>query len=768
MGFIFEPDWVFQRRTSWRWRWSVGLAKNLFTSQFRWLSALPLLVVIAAMAMIAISTLANAESRNGGAREDLFDFFARISPAEDAPSPFHVVTIDEESVKRVGPWPWPRSLIAELVDGAGEAGAKAVVYVEPIDVKDPLSPETIGEFWLSGRRDDALARQLALLPGTDLMLARSLSGVEGAVAIAPNVGALRLARADAQQSALITIEGSRSDYLALPGAALRNPIKDALSSAATVTVASLPVDRDGVFRASPLLWSVNGAPAPSTALEAARLASDGAAATALAAPTGVSTVGQTIDSVALGDRRFAVDDMTSLRFYPPRKLNVAATPAWRILQTESPGAQIAGKVVLIGVDKNVGAPVRAARGSFAPVELHALLASQVYAGAGAKRPGWIGYLEALGVMIFGAAAVMWSQRQDFWRAVAIAVFASGALFAMSFAAFSQAHLLVDPIPASLALFLGAFSVAGGRSLGVVLKDDSVRGSFQGTLPEDAMKKLREDGATEILNGVRRDVTILACELSILDEDLDKLADRADEVANVIAAACQNLKSAIIETGGAAEQAEGGKVYAYFNAPLQSADHVRTGCSAALRLVESMDKINAELDASSRLSGVQVHLAIGVATGECFAGPMGHGRSNRYSVIGQPVEMAAFLRRQAIKYGPAIICDEPVYRRTHHHFAFLELDRLRPHGQDRAFAIHALVGNPFLKSSKGYRSLEDAHRKMLAAYRDGDFNAARNYLAEARRSPGAKIALFDLYEERLNHRSGAEAPSNWDGVQSVTI
>jgi adenylate cyclase len=283
-----------------------------------------------------------------------------------------------------------------------------------------------------------------------------------------------------------------------------------------------------------------------------------------------------------------------------------------------------------------------------------------------------------------------------------------------------------------------------------------------------MKRVREEGASDVLEGSLRPLTVLSCELSLLEDDIARLADTPGDVTNLIALGCVHLKKAIIETGGAADQAEGGRILAYFNAPLENADHVRDACSAALRLIESMDKVNAEIENSPRLRGVQLRLAIGVATGDCYVGPMGHGRNNRYSAVGKPVELASFLSRQAAVYGPAIICDESVHRKTNHHFAFLELDRLKETGSDRPFSIFALVGNPFIKSSKGFRALEEAHRQLLAAYREGDWMTARSSLLKARQSPGSKIALFDLYESRIQKMMNDNASDHWDGAQTVTF
>ncbi|MEO0880547.1 MAG: CHASE2 domain-containing protein, partial [Pseudomonadota bacterium] len=666
---------------------------------------------------------------------------------------------------------------AELVAAADAAGAKGVILAEPVDAPDPLSPEVIGAFWLDGVRDSTLARQLDLLPSTDATLAAALAKTNGAAAIASAVRRRTAAaggyeRADAQRVRWLTVAGDGGDYVSLPKATQRFPVNAALAANTGLAVIGLAPDGDGVVRRITPLWSVDGVPAPAVAVEAARLASLGGdqngAVVISADESAVNAAGRPLQAVTVGAARQPVADGASLRYYGPRRLDVASTPALRLLDGRGTNSQLREKVILIGLDRELTETIPFARGRFSPAEAHALIADQFHFGRLVKRPGWLGYLEAISVMALGAGAIMWAQRNDFWRALGLATLAASLLFLVSFLMFSWNTLLFNPLPGALALVLGAFSVAGGRSLGVVLRDDNVRGAFQGALPEPAMKIIREDGASAILNGARRPVTVLACELRLLDEDLEKLSAHPDDVANMMAAASNSLRNAIIETGGAADQADGGKIYAYFNAPLENADHIDAACSSAMRLVESMDKTNAELEASTRTRGVQIHLAIGIATGDCFVGPMGHGRHNRYSALGPALDMAAFLRKQAEFYGPAIICDEAVYRHTHHHFAYLELDRLRINNADAPTSIYALVGNPFIKSSKGYRQLEETHRALLAAYRSGDWLTARSKLNEAKKSPGAAIALFDIYEERLATMADADAPENWDGALEVSV
>src|SRR4029450_4738584 len=70
-----------------------------------------------------------------GLRLATFDEFQRIRPATWRDAGVRIVDIDDESLARIGQWPWPRDKIAELLLRVGDAG-RAVgafdgVFAEP-------------------------------------------------------------------------------------------------------------------------------------------------------------------------------------------------------------------------------------------------------------------------------------------------------------------------------------------------------------------------------------------------------------------------------------------------------------------------------------------------------------------------------------------------------------------------------------------------------------------------------------------------------------
>src|SRR5690606_24640868 len=58
----------------------------------------------------------------------VFDSYQRLQPRQETRAPVVVVDIDEESIRALGQWPWPRDVLAEMVDRLGELGAATIAF----------------------------------------------------------------------------------------------------------------------------------------------------------------------------------------------------------------------------------------------------------------------------------------------------------------------------------------------------------------------------------------------------------------------------------------------------------------------------------------------------------------------------------------------------------------------------------------------------------------------------------------------------------------
>ena len=92
------------------------------------------------VAMLALGVLAPGEL--AGVRNFSFDAYQRIKPRVWSPeTPVRIVDIDDESLRRLGQWPWPRSRLAQVVKQASDEGAATIAFDMAFSEPDRLSPE---------------------------------------------------------------------------------------------------------------------------------------------------------------------------------------------------------------------------------------------------------------------------------------------------------------------------------------------------------------------------------------------------------------------------------------------------------------------------------------------------------------------------------------------------------------------------------------------------------------------------------------------------
>jgi adenylate cyclase len=88
-----------------------------------------------------------------------FDIFQILEPREATQRPVVIVDIDEDSLRKLGQWPWPRTRVAELVTRLTEAGALVIGFDVVFSEPDRLSPGVAADAFATSTR--RLARSCA-------------------------------------------------------------------------------------------------------------------------------------------------------------------------------------------------------------------------------------------------------------------------------------------------------------------------------------------------------------------------------------------------------------------------------------------------------------------------------------------------------------------------------------------------------------------------------------------------------------------------------
>lgn len=170
-----------------------------------------------------------------------------------------------------------------------------------------------------------------------------------------------------------------------------------------------------------------------------------------------------------------------------------------------------------------------------------------------------------------------------------------------------------------------------------------REQYRSVLNKVVSKDVAEElmkGAVE-LGGENRDVTVLFADIRGFTPLTEGMAPQ--EVIELLNELMEHLATAVDAEEGVVDKFIGDEVMAIFGAPVAQPDHALRAVSAALRMREGIDRLNAlRVAKGSRPVGV----GIGIASGEAVAGNMGSRDRLNYTVLGATVNLASRLTSAA--------------------------------------------------------------------------------------------------------------------------
>ena len=136
----------------------------------RWLGIVPWAVLGLALFM----QWADPGSILAGLRNQVFDYYQRQQPRPYTETPVRYVDIDEESLRRIGQWPWPRTTLAKMTGTLSDAGAAVIAFDIVFPEPDRTSPDLIAKSLPQDETWATTRTQLEQLPNNDVAFAETL------------------------------------------------------------------------------------------------------------------------------------------------------------------------------------------------------------------------------------------------------------------------------------------------------------------------------------------------------------------------------------------------------------------------------------------------------------------------------------------------------------------------------------------------------------------------------------------------------------------
>lgn len=579
-------------------------------------------------------------------RNAQFDLFQRWQPRPYVEAPVKIIDIDDESLKRVGQWPWPRTQIASLVERLRGGGAAAIgfdiVFAEP----DRTSPELISSLW---QVDQDLADRLARLPNHDEVLAASLR--PGGVVLG-----FALEGTQAASAAEHPISDTPYRFIMLGGTDLStlhsfNHAIHALPALAEAAagrgaLAFVP-DGDGVVRRLPMVLRLQGELIPSLVAEVLRVGQDETNHVLTVSPE----KGVGIEAFRTGLVSVPTTASGEVWIHYSEPVPERYIPAWRVLAGEVDATSLAGNIVLVGASAKGLQDLRfTPLGRIVPgVEIHAQALEQILTGRALSRPAWALALEAIFLALSIAVVSLLAMRGEALIAATLTAIGLTALSWGGWIAFTEHGLLLNVIAPMLMIAVAFMITSLIHHFYSESQQRWIKTAFSRYVSPNLVNYLVEHPGQLGLGGERRDCSFVFTDLAGFTSLMEKI--ELDAAVGMLNAYIDGLIAIAFKHEGTLDRIVGDAVAIMFSAPVTQSDHCERAVQCAL-----------EMDAFAQAYSQRIHdqggtfgvTRIGVHTGSVIVGNFGGSTIFDYRALGDPVNTAARLEG-ANKYLGTRVC-----------------------------------------------------------------------------------------------------------------
>jgi len=691
-----------------------------------------------------------------------FDLFQVLRPREQKVRPVVIVDIDEASLREIGQWPWPRTVIADLVTRLRAAGAVAVgfdvIFAEP----DRMSPAVAaGSF----RGLDAETREkLAALPSNDAVFAEAIKKAGGIVVgeTAASQAAPRAEGENAPQTGFAIVGPNPRPFLVTFPGLLRNipPIEQA---AAGRGMFSIDPEPDGIVRRVPVVMEAQGQLAPALTMEMLRVVSRAGAILIRADRAGVKTV-------AVPGLEVPTDGRGRFWVYFNKRDPARSVSATDVLNGRVAPDRLRGRLVLIGTSATGLLDIKTTpvQPDMPGVEVHAQILENILTKSLLASPGYAIGAEIIAAVVFGLAIIVAAPMLPAAIVVALGAILIAGLIGISWYFFVGHHLLIDftyPLISCWLIYLVLTFVNYFREQ---QQRQQIRSAFGFYLSPPLVEQLARSPEKLVLGGEERRMTILFSDVRGFTTISEHYKDDPQGLTHLMNRFLTPLTNAIIERKGTIDKYIGDAIMAFWNAPVDDDEHEANACDAALEMLARAEVLNGELKREAETAGgvyMPLRIGIGLNSGPCVVGNMGSDFRFNYSVLGDTVNLASRLESRTKDYRLSLVIGSRTADRAKEKFATMEIDLIQVKGKKQPELVFTVLGRAEVIEDPRCDELRDLNTQMLAAYRKQQWDESERLIERCRKLAGGfgVDGLFEMYKERIAVYRAEPPPPDWTGV-----
>tara|TARA_Y100000741_G_C18259469_1_gene560090 strand:- start:1599 stop:3791 length:2193 start_codon:yes stop_codon:yes gene_type:complete len=685
-----------------------------------------------------------------------FDTFQQLYPREKMQDdPVVLIDIDDESLNRYGQWPWPRNLVAELVNQTYYSLATGfdIVFAEP----DRTGSSQLKRTYQS---NPSMISALESVQDHDEIFSRSIED-HGTVVLglAPNNNGV--SEFNQMKSGLVLQGDDPKQFLnQYSGVESNIEILENVSSG----LGSMSIgNNDSIVRTIPTFELIGDQLLPSFPLEVLRVAvgantyqiksSNASSEQAFGEATG-------INHVKLGNLVMPTNPDGSLWIYSTETDNMNIIPAWQVLDGAIDPEFFDGKITVVGTSASGLFDLRssALEKNIPGVTIVAQFIQQIVSGTFLQRPDWVGGLELISGLLLSIVITLAIQRFGPIGGLVIFLTGVGSIYIGSYYLFMDQRFLVDPISPTVICLIAYLVITFFNFLFTELERSKVRTAFSQYLAPAMVDRLAESSESLVLGGETKEMTMLFSDIRGFTGISEQYKDDPEGLTQLINKLLSVLSDEILLTEGTIDKYMGDCIMAFWNAPTDQPEHASLAVKAAMEMGRAMQKLNEELAAEGKKT---MAVGIGINTGDCVVGNMGSTQRFDYTVLGDTVNLASRLEGQSGEYGFQIIAGADTVKSLSGYEIF-ELDLLAVKGKTEPVTIFTIFedAQSDIDDADVFRA---AHQEFLKAYRAQDWDAAMKHINRYQKEVPSFNHYYDLFAARIKSLQKNPPGSDWTGV-----
>ena len=322
----------------------------------------------------------------------------------------------------------------------------------------------------------------------------------------------------------------------------------------------------------------------------------------------------------------------------------------RIDYADKDWSSMKGKIVFIGTTFKGSTFVLTPNGLKNTHEIMAMSTETLLSGKFITRPTWALYTEfavmIVGMMIF----LLLIPRLGILLSLVPFIIYNAFIILSSFYLFSKYLYLTNwsyPVIMGFIVFSHLIYNNFVRENRLKLQ---IKKQFEHYLSPDMVKKLQDNPSLLKLGGETRELTFLFCDIRGFTPISEKYKSDPQGLTKLINSFLTPMTDIILKSGGTIDKYMGDCIMAFWNAPLDCADHQKKAILVAKDMRDRMKKLD-----------LGFNIGIGINSGTAVVGNMGSEQRFDYSVLGDAVNLASRLEGQSKEFNTTIVVGEDTYK-----------------------------------------------------------------------------------------------------------